>query len=145
MRFSTRAILTAVFALITFVAVAPAAHADGGSLDAFNQSFSLNTFSTNGKKLDTNLQLSPASLAFALFGGLGDLKTLTIVSGGTTYTFSNVSIKDWSLGWNNNINIDFKFKGETTTSNVPEPATTLLIGCGLLALAIVSSRKMLRA
>jgi hypothetical protein len=149
MRFSTKAILTAVFALIAFVAVAPVAHADGGQLDAVGHQFTLDNFDIQGKHVDTTFQISAGTLALLLDGTFGDLKTLTIISGGTTYTFTDVKIKSWGLGWGDkglDAKIDFKFKGESTAStNVPEPATTLLIGCGLLALAVVSSRKLLSA
>lgn len=145
MRFSTKAILTAVFALISFVAVAPAAHADGGSLDAFNQTYTLNSFSTSGHTGEATVQLSPATIALFLDGVLGKTSTFSVISGGTTYTFTGAVISsfgDLNLK-NDTVNIDFKFKNEKTASNVPEPATTMLIGCGLLALALVSSRKIL--
>jgi hypothetical protein len=80
-------------------------------------------------------------------GAFGDLKTLSIVSDGTTYTFSGVGITNagWDL-WKGGLNIDFKFdKVWSSNAAVPEPSTVLLIGCGLLALVIVSSRKLLRA
>jgi hypothetical protein len=148
MRFSMKAILTAVFALISFVAVAPAAHADGGTLNVLNQNYTLNTLSFGGSNnVDATVQLSPATIALFLGDLTGKPSTLTIVSGGTTYTFTGAVIS--SLGeinlWNDTINVDFKYKSETSSSSVPEPATTMLIGCGLLALALVTSRKMLRA
>ena len=148
MRFSSKAIITAVFALIAFIAVAPVAHADGGRLDAVGHDFTLDNFSLKNKSVDTTIQISAGTLALLLDGTFGDLKTLTIISGGTTYTFTDVKIKSWGLGWGNkglDANIDFAFKGESTSTGVPEPATTLLIGCGLLALAVVSSRKLLSA
>jgi hypothetical protein len=149
MRFSKKAILTAAFAFIAFIAVAPVAHADGGQLDAVGHDFALDNFSIQAKSVDTTFQISAGTLALLLDGTFGDLKTLTIISGGTTYTFTDVKIKSWGLGWGNkglDANIDFKFKGESTAAtNVPEPATMLLIGCGLLGLAVVSSRKLLSA
>jgi PEP-CTERM motif len=149
MRFSSKALITAVFALIAFVAVAPVAHADGGQLDAVGHDFTLDNFSVQTKSVDTTIQLGAGTLALLLDGTFGQLKTLTIISGATTYTFSDVTIKSWGLGWGNkgiDANIDFSFKGESTAStSVPEPATTLLIGCGLLGLAVVSSRKLFAA
>jgi hypothetical protein len=146
MRFSTRLILTAVFALISFVAVAPAAHADGGQLDAVNYDFALSSFSTYGNHLDTTTQIGPGTIALLLDGSFGELKTLSILSGGVTYTFSDVKIQNWGFWWGQDgLNIDFTFKSESKSSSVPEPATVMLIGCGLFALALASSRKALRA
>jgi hypothetical protein len=146
-RFTTKAILIAALALFTFVATAPTASADSGQLDVNNSSFALNNFNITGHHVDASFQFGSDAWVLLFEGAFGDLKTLSIVSDGTTYTFSGVKIKDtgWDL-WKGGLNIDFKFDKEwTSDSAVPEPSTVLLIGCGLLALAIVSSRKQLRA
>jgi PEP-CTERM motif len=112
-----------------------------------NSSFALNNFNITGHHVDASFQFGSDAWVLLFEGAFGDLKTLSIVSDGTTYTFSGVKIKDtgWDL-WKGGLNIDFKFDKEwTSDSAVPEPSTVLLIGCGLLALAIVSSRKQLRA
>jgi hypothetical protein len=146
-RFTTKAILIAALALFTFVATAPTASADSGQLDVNNSSFALNNFNITGHHVDASFQFGSDAWVLLFEGAFGDLKTLSIVSDGTTYTFSGVKIKDtgWDL-WKGGLNIDFKFDKEwTSDAAVPEPSTVLLIGCGLLALAIVSSRKQLRA
>jgi|HubBroStandDraft_6_1064221.scaffolds.fasta_scaffold80944_2 hypothetical protein len=146
-RFTTKAILIAALALFTFVATAPTASADSGQLDVNNSSFALNNFNITGHHVDASFQFGSDAWVLLFEGAFGDLKTLSIVSDGTTYTFSGVKIKDtgWDL-WKGGLNIDFKFDKEwTSDSAVPEPSTVLLIGFGLLALAIVSSRKQLRA
>jgi PEP-CTERM motif len=148
MRFSMKAIIVSVFALLAMAAYAPTASADGGTLEVFNHdTLTLNSFSMpSAHALDTNIQLGPGATELFLGGIFGNLNTLTIDSGGVTYTFTGVKIKDWNFtnGFSA-ANIDFKFKGESTSATVPEPSTMMLIGCGLLALAIASSRKMLRA
>jgi hypothetical protein len=146
-RFTTKAILIAALALFTFVATAPTASADSGQLDVNNSSFALNNFNITGHHVDASFQFGSDAWVLLFEGAFGDLKTLSIVSDGTTYTFSGVKIKDtgWDL-WKGGLNLDFKFDKEwTSDSAVPEPSTVLLIGFGLLALAIVSSRKQLRA
>jgi PEP-CTERM motif len=146
-RFTTKAILTAALALFTFVATAPTASADSGQLDVNNSSFALNNFTISGHSVDASFQFGSDAWVLLFEGAFGDLKTLSIVSDGTTYTFSGVGITNagWDL-WKGGLNIDFKFdKVWSSNAAVPEPSTVLLIGCGLLALAIVSSRKLLRA
>jgi hypothetical protein len=145
-RFSTKALIVAALAVLASIATAPTASADGGQLDAVHSEFTLNSFSISNNQLDTNIQLGPGALALLVGGSLGDLKTIQIVSDGVTYTFSDVRISNWGLDfWKGGAIVDFTFKGETSSATVPEPASVLLIGCGLLALAIASSRKMLRA
>jgi hypothetical protein len=147
-RFMTKAILIATFALLAFVATAPTASADGGQLEVNNQNFALNNFNVSGQSLDTSFQFGSNAWVLLFEGAFGDLNNFTIVSDGTTYTFNNVDIKNatWNW-WKGGINIDFTFKDYSTSTNntVPEPATIFLIGGGLLALALVSSRKALRA
>lgn len=146
-RFTTKAILIAALALFTFVATVPTASADSGQLDVHNSSFALNNFTISGHSVDTSFQFGSDAWVLLFEGAFGDLKTLSIVSDGTTYTFSGVGITNagWDL-WKGGLNIDFKFdKVWSSNAAVPEPSTVLLIGCGLLAVAIVSSRKLLRA
>jgi len=146
-RFTTKALLIAALALFTLVATAPTASADSGQLDVNNSSFALNNFNIAGHSVDANFQFGSDAWVLLFEGAFGDLHTFSIVSDGTTYTFSGVDIKNagWDI-WKGGLNIDFKFdKVWSSTATVPEPSTVLLIGCGLLALAIVSSRKLLRA
>lgn len=146
-RFTTKAILIAALALFTLVATAPTASADSGQLDVNNSSFALNNFNITGHSVDTNFQFGSDAWVLLFEGAFGDLHTFSIVSDGTTYTFSGVDIKNagWDI-WKGGLNIDFKFdKVWSSSATVPEPSTVLLIGCGLLALAIISSRKLLRA
>ncbi len=145
-RFSTKALIVVALAVLAFIAMAPTASADGGQLDAVNSHFTLNSFSVSNNQLDTNIQLGPGAFALFVGGSLGDLKTIDIISDGVTYTFNDARITGWGLDfWKGGAIVDFTFQGETSSTAVPEPATLLLVGCGLLALAIVSSRKMLRA
>jgi hypothetical protein len=139
-RFSTKALLIAALAVITFIVTAPTASADGGTLEINNSDISLANFNVTGHNLDVNVA-SAWDFWALLFDSGAD--TFSIVSDGSTHTFTDV--KFWGVDiWDGGF--DFKFKKESTAnSNVPEPGTILLVGSGLLALALYSSRKALRA
>lgn len=142
---TTKAILIAAFALFTFVATAPIASADRAQLDVNNSSFALNDFDIHGHHVDANFEFGSDAWVLFFEDALGGLKNFSIVSDGTTYAFSDVDIKKWGV-WKGGLNIDFTFKSMSAADPaVPEPGTILLIGCGLMALAAVSSRKLLRA
>jgi hypothetical protein len=144
-RSTTKAILIAAFAIITFVATAPTASADSGQLDVNNQSFALNNFNVSSHSVDADFQLGSGAWVLLFEDAFGGLKTFSIVSGGTTYTFSGVNISDIGA-WKGGLSIDFTFKNMATSNNtVPEPATIFLLGSGLMALALLASRKALRA
>ncbi|MGC2719476.1 MAG: hypothetical protein WA209_07790 [Candidatus Acidiferrales bacterium] len=141
---SHKALIAAFFTVLAFVVLAPAASADSGQFDANGGQFALNSFTVSGQTVDADFQIGSGAVALFLEGAIGDLNTISIVSNGVSYTFTGVKISEWSLG-GNGLNIDFKLASETSSAAVPEPALTFLVGCGLLALAITSTRRMLQA
>jgi PEP-CTERM motif len=138
-RFTTKALLIAALALFTFVATAPTASADGGTLDINGNDFALSNFSVSGNQVDLNAASAWDFWAVLFNSGAN---SFSILSDGTTYKFSGVTF--WGVDlWTGGL--DYTFKKESKWNTVPEPGTIFLIGSGLLALALLSSRKALRA
>jgi hypothetical protein len=140
-RFTTKALLIAAFALITFVATAPTASADSGTLEVDGSNLVLSNFTVSGSQVDVNVTTFEDYFGLYLASAFGDVNSFSIVDGSTTYTFSGLYF--WgSDAWGG---LDYTFKKESTSGAVPEPGTILLMGSGLLALALFSTRKALRA
>jgi PEP-CTERM motif len=143
-RFTTKALVIAALALITFVATAPTASADGGTLDVNGSDFALSNFSVHGDFVGANLQNAGDGFVLLLESLGGDVNSFTIASDGTIYKFAG--LKFWGVDfWTGDFDYKFKKKESTSTPTAPEPGTIFLIGGGLLALALFSSRKALRA
>jgi len=140
-RFTTKAVLIAAFALIAFVATAPTASADSGTLNVDGAQLALTDFSVSGNQVDVDVKNFGDYFDLFLASAFGDVNTFKIVDGGTTYAFWGLDF--WGPdAWGG---LDYTFKKESASGTVPEPGTILLMGSGLLALALFSTRKALRA
>ncbi len=139
-RFTTKAVLIAAFALIAFVATAPTASADSGTLNVDGSQLALSGFNVGAGQVDVDVTNFWDYFGLYLTSAFGDVTSFSIVDGGVTYTFSGLNF--WGAdGWSG---LDYSYAKETT-SGMPEPGTLLLMGSGLLALALFSTRKALRA
>jgi hypothetical protein len=140
-RFATKSVLIAAFALIAFVATAPTASADSGTLNVDGAQIALNDFTVSGNQVDVFVTNAGDYLGLGLASWAGLVDSFNIVDGSTTYNFWGLDFAgpDWWGG------LDYTFVKETSYSTAPEPGTVLLLGSGLLALALVSKRKALRA
>lgn len=140
-----KSIMVAVLVLIAFAVIAPVASADGGTLVVDNTHLTVNSYALTSNHLDVDVHAGVLADWFFLvdqFTG-ADLNNLELIANGTTYHFHSAHVDGFGLNGSPSgmiSDVDFVY---LNASNVPEPATFILLACGLAGLAFVSRRKLL--
>ena len=135
----------ALFALIVLAAVAPIASADGGTLVVDNTDFTVNSYTLTSNHLDADVNSGVLGDWFFFvdqFTG-ADLNNLELITHGTKYYFHEAHVDGFGLSGSPSgfiSDVDFVYVNETA---VPEPATLVLLVCGLAGLALVARRRLL--
>ncbi len=137
--------LLGILVLLAFVALAPAAKADSGTLLIDGNNFTLNSFTLSSNELDTSLNAGPIADLFFFADELtgAQLGQVQLMANGNTYNLNGAYVSSFGLGYGPSgivSDVDFVF---LNSSNVPEPATFGLLACGLAGLAFISRRKPL--
>lgn len=135
----------AILALFAVAVLAPAASADSGTLVVDNSSFAVSSYTLTSNELDVKVNSGGLADWFFLADELTgtDLYNLKLIAHGTTHDFHSAHVIGFGLSGSPSgiiSDVDFVY---VNSAAVTEPATFVLLACGLAGLAFVARRKLL--
>jgi hypothetical protein len=140
-----KSVMVGVLALIAFAAIAPVASADGGTLVVDNTELAVNSYTLTSNHLNVSLNSNLAADWFFFLDQLtgADINNLELIANGSTFNLHGGHVDGFGLSGSPSgiiSDVDFVYLNSST---VPEPATFVLLACGLAGLAFFARRKLL--